>query len=96
MFISLRLDGITGSYTIIDSEFEHTIDSISLKVSWCNEFIRAYEMRDLNVAANIIRYSIYASKYFGARSVSQIVAEFSCDDKCKPYLNTIEKYLLLL
>ena len=85
-------------YKIIDSDFEEVVVVVGVGV-WVEvaAVIEVYEKRNLNVAANLLKFILYLHKQYPDYSIQQIIEDNrKYNPKFAQYEEDINRYLLLL
>src|SRR5271166_1150527 len=89
-----KIKGYEFLYKIIDSDFEEVV--VALAVGAGIAVIEVYEKRNLNVAANLIKYFLYICNKYGCIMQEVIKQNKEYTPKFAKYEKEIERYLSLI
>ena len=82
-------------FKIIDSDFEEVVVVVEVGVGV--SIIEVYEKRNLNVAANLIKFILYLHKKYPHYSIQHFIEDNrKYNPKFAQYEGDIEKYMVLL
>ena len=82
---------------IIDSDFEVVGVGVGVRVGVGVSIIEVYEKRNLNVAANLIKFILYLHKKYPHYSIQQFIEDNrKYNPKFAQYEEDLNKYLSLL